>query len=85
MHFYSYRYTSSQPTEIAKQVLCVSIVRSSVDPTKLSDATLRKNFQNTYSASTVEEQQNMYKQLSMARDADLQSRSMNVAPALTLS
>ncbi|KAL8664824.1 MAG: hypothetical protein Q9202_002686 [Teloschistes flavicans] len=80
MHFYSYRYTSSQLTDIAKQVLCVSIVRSSVDPTKLSDATLRNIVQNTYSASTLEEQTKMYNQLYAARDADLQSRSMSAGP-----
>lgn len=72
MHFYSYRYTADQLTSIAKQVLCVSIVRSSVDPAKLSDATLRNIIQNTYSASSKEEQQKMYDQLKAARDADLQ-------------
>ncbi|KAL9045509.1 MAG: hypothetical protein Q9214_001457 [Letrouitia sp. 1 TL-2023] len=72
MHFYSYRYTADQLTSIAKQVLCVSIVRSSVDPTKLSDATLRNIIQNTYSASSKDEQQKMYDQLKAARDADLQ-------------
>lgn len=71
MHFYSYRYTADQLTSIAKQVLCVSIVRSSVDPTKLSDATLRNIIQNTYSASSKEEQQKMYDQLKAARDVDL--------------
>jgi hypothetical protein len=42
-----------------------------VDPTKLSDATLRNIIQNTYSASTKDEQQKMYGQLVAARDADL--------------
>lgn len=63
MHFYSYRYTSSQLTDIAKQVLCVSIVLSSVDPTKLSNATLRNIVQNTYASSTLDEQPQMYNQL----------------------
>lgn len=74
MHFYSYRYTSSQLTEVAKQVLCVSIVQSSVDPTQLSDATLRNIVQNAYSASTEDEQNRMYSQLAAARDADKNPR-----------
>ncbi|KAI0380601.1 hypothetical protein F5Y04DRAFT_257065 [Hypomontagnella monticulosa] len=80
MHFYSYRYTSSQLTDTVKQVLCVSIIRSSVDPTKLSDATLRNIVQNTYSTSPSEAQNKMYAQLAAARDADLRSRMGTEVP-----
>ena len=75
MHFYSYRYTASQLTEIAKQVLCVSVVRSSVDPTKLSDSTMRNIVQNTYAGSSAEEQEKILKQLKDARDADMGQKS----------
>lgn len=80
MHFYSYRYTSSQLTDTVKQVLCVSIIRSSVDPTKLSDATLRNIVQNTYSLSPSDAQEKMYMQLAAARDADLRSRMGTEGP-----
>ena len=56
MHFYAYRYASPQLTDIAKHVLCVSIMRSSVDPTTLSDATLRNIVQRTYSSPMLDEQ-----------------------------
>lgn len=71
MHFYAYRYISPQLTDIAKQVMCVSIVRSSVDPKTLSDATLRNIVQSTYSSSTLDEQTQMYDQLAQARGEKL--------------
>jgi hypothetical protein len=74
MHFYAYRYTASQLTEIAKDVLCVSIIRSSVDTSKLSDDVLTNIVETTYSASSIDNQHKMLAQLTAARDADRQSR-----------
>ncbi|OTA70221.1 hypothetical protein K449DRAFT_320464, partial [Hypoxylon sp. EC38] len=48
MHFFAYQYTSSQLTDICKQVISVNIVISSVDISKLSDSTLRAIVQNVY-------------------------------------
>lgn len=54
MHFFAYKDTSSQLTEICKQVISVSIVISSVDIRNVSDSTLRAIVQNVYGGLPVD-------------------------------
>jgi hypothetical protein len=67
LHFFAYRYISSQLKDTAKEVLAVSIVISSADITKLRDNTLRIIVQQTYEKSSKEEQLAIYEQLRKAR------------------
>ncbi|KAI0153261.1 hypothetical protein GGR57DRAFT_502999 [Xylariaceae sp. FL1272] len=85
MHFYSYRYRASQLTEIAKEVLCVSLVRSSVDSSQLSDEVIANIVESTYAASSLEEQQAMLNQLLSARDLDRRSRLAGAADPAPLN
>ncbi|KAI1140374.1 hypothetical protein F5Y05DRAFT_315467 [Hypoxylon sp. FL0543] len=76
MHFFAYRYTSSQLTDICKQVISVNIVISSVDITKLSDSTLRAIVQNVYGSLPVDDQKRILAQLQ-----DAAKNSLLSAPA----
>ncbi|PQE25762.1 tyrosine phosphatase protein [Rutstroemia sp. NJR-2017a BBW] len=68
IHFFAYRFRSDQLKSVTKEVLSVSIVISSAELNGLSDNTLRNIVQQTYSASTSEEQQSIYEQIKAARD-----------------
>ncbi|KAI1418638.1 hypothetical protein F5Y13DRAFT_196426 [Hypoxylon sp. FL1857] len=76
MHFFAYQYTSSQLTDICKQVISVNIVISSVDISKLSDSTLRAIVQNVYGALPIDDQKRILAQLQ-----DAASNSLLSAPA----
>ncbi|KAF9735674.1 hypothetical protein PMIN06_010259 [Paraphaeosphaeria minitans] len=66
MHFFAYRYTASQLTEIAKQVIGVSLVVSSVDAGKLDDGTLRNIVQIVYGTLPADDQKKILNQLKAA-------------------
>ncbi|OTA84037.1 hypothetical protein M434DRAFT_174882 [Hypoxylon sp. CO27-5] len=73
MHFFAYQYTSSQLTDICKQVISVNIVISSVDISKLSDSTLRAIVQNVYGALPIDDQKRILSQLQDAAKNSLLS------------
>ncbi|KAI0554289.1 hypothetical protein F4679DRAFT_527813 [Xylaria curta] len=74
MHFFAYQFTSSQLTDICKQVVSVSIVVSSVDSSKLSNSTLRNIVQIVYGDLPTEGQTRILDQLETAAKNDLLSR-----------
>ncbi|KAI8623251.1 hypothetical protein F5Y19DRAFT_459071 [Xylariaceae sp. FL1651] len=82
MHFFAYRFTSTQLKESVKEVLAVSIVISSADLSTVSDNTLRVIVQQTYSESTKDEQTAIYEQLKKARDEDKQPSTSEAAHEL---
>ncbi|KAI0838654.1 hypothetical protein F5Y06DRAFT_296269 [Hypoxylon sp. FL0890] len=82
MHFFAYRYTSSQLTEICKQVISVNIVISSVDISRLSDSTLRAIVQNVYGALPIDDQKRILAQLQeAAKDSLLSTPAPKVVAA----
>ncbi|KAI1739957.1 hypothetical protein F4680DRAFT_420791 [Xylaria scruposa] len=74
MHFFAYQFTSSQLTDICKQVVSVSVVVSSVDSSKLSNSTLRNIVQIVYGNLPTEDQSRILEQLETAARKDLVSR-----------
>lgn len=73
MHFFTYQFTSSQLTDICKQVISVSVVVSSVDSSKLKSSTLANIVQTVYGHLKLEEQQRILSQLEMAAKKSLSS------------
>ena len=53
--FFAYRFTSKQLTEIAKNVVAASVIISSVDSEKVTDASIRVLVQNQFPADKQKE------------------------------
>ena len=52
---YAYRFSAKQLTEIAKNVVSVIVIISSVDPEKVTEATIRVLVQNQFPAEKHKE------------------------------